>query len=42
MNGPSTPSPFATTATTAAGRRNESIARAVLALMTLLLILPLV
>ena len=35
-------SPFATTATTAAGRRGESIARAVLALMTLLLILPLV
>lgn len=36
------PSPFATTATTAAGRRSESVARAVLAMMTVLLILPLV
>lgn len=42
MSGPAAPSPFATTATTAAGRRNESIARAVLAMMTVLLILPLV
>lgn len=42
MSAASTPSPFATTAMTAAGRRNEGIARAVLAMMTLLLILPLV
>lgn len=42
MTGAGAPSPFATTATTAAGRRNESVARAVLAMMTVLLILPLV
>lgn len=41
MSLPAAPSPFATTATTAAGRRNEGIARALLALMTVLLILPL-
>lgn len=42
MSGMQAPSPFATTATTAAGRRNEGIARAALAMMTALLILPLV
>jgi len=42
MSGPAAPSPFATTATTAAGRRSESVARAVLATMTALLVLPLV
>jgi len=34
-------SPFATTATTLAGRRRESVARAVLAMMTALLVIPL-
>lgn len=36
-----TPSPFATTAMTISGRRSESVARAVLAMMTALLVLPL-
>lgn len=41
MSEPQAASLFAPTATTLAGRRNEGIARAVLALMTVLLILPL-
>lgn len=37
----SAPTPFATTETTLAGRRSEGMARALLALMTVLLVLPL-
>jgi len=37
-----TPSPFASTPTTLAGRRRENVARAVLAILTALLVIPLV